>query len=62
MQTVICKLDTDLNVIWKRWYGGETELHYVTDFALTSDGGCIGVFFIGWFPIIPLAPVGLFIY
>ena len=41
MQTVICKLDTDLNVIWKRWYGGETELHHVKDFALTSDGGCI---------------------
>ena len=41
MQTVICKLDTDLNVIWKRWYGGASELHYVTNFALTSDSGCV---------------------
>lgn len=41
MQTVICKLDTDLNVIWKRWYGGKTESYRIMDFALTSDGGCI---------------------
>ena len=41
MQTVVSKLDTDLNLIWKRWYGGEQEYHEVLDFRLTSDGGCI---------------------
>ena len=40
-QTAICKLDSNLNTIWKRWYGGENAFHYVTDFVLTSDGGCL---------------------
>ena len=40
-QTVICKLDTDLNLKWKRWYGGEDEYHMVNCLAPTSDGGCL---------------------
>ena len=40
-QTAICKLDINLNTIWKRWYGGDSAFHYVTDFVLTSDGGCL---------------------
>ena len=40
-QTAICKLDTDLNLIWKRWYGGAKEYHNIFDFIPTSDGGCL---------------------
>lgn len=39
--TMICKLDTELNLIWKRWFGNDEGFYYVTDFALTSDGGCL---------------------
>jgi hypothetical protein len=41
MQTIICKLDTDLNLRWKRWYGGANEFHYVHCMEPTSDGGCL---------------------
>ena len=41
MQTVVCKLDTDLNIVWKRWYGGESEFHEIEGFVPTSDGGCL---------------------
>ena len=40
-QNVICKFDTDLNLNWKRWYGGESEYHLATGFTLTNDGGCL---------------------
>ena len=40
-QTVVCKLDMDLNLKWKRWYGGASQYHLVTGFILTSDGGCL---------------------
>ena len=40
-QNVICKLDADLNLKWRRWYGGESEYHVATGFSLTSDGGCL---------------------
>lgn len=40
-QTAICKLDSNLNPIWKRWYGSEKSFHYVTGFVLTNDGGCL---------------------
>ena len=40
-QVAVCKLDTDLNLIWKRWYGGDQEYHVVSDFIPTSDGGCL---------------------
>ena len=39
-QVAICKLDTDLNLEWKRWYGGAQEYHTITDFMPTNDGGC----------------------
>ncbi len=40
-QTAICKLDTDLNLKWKRWYGDAREYHHIFDFIPTSDGGCL---------------------
>ena len=40
-QVAVCKLDTDLNLMWKRWYGGNQEYHVVSDFIPTSDGGCL---------------------
>lgn len=42
-QIVIAKLDTNLNIIWKRWYGGDSGQHEVTDLVLTRDGGCLAV-------------------
>ena len=38
--TVVCKLDTDLNLIWQRWYG-RGGYAKITECSLTSDGGCI---------------------
>jgi len=40
-QVAVCKLDTDLNLIWKRWYGGAQEYHVISDFIPTHDGGCL---------------------
>ena len=40
-QVAICKLDTDLNLKWKRWYGGTQEYHTITDMLPASDGGCL---------------------
>jgi hypothetical protein len=40
-RTVVCKFDINLNLIWKRWYGGEQEYHEVWDFIPTNDGGCL---------------------
>ena len=39
-RTVVCKLDTDLNLIWQRWYGNGGYAK-ITECSLTSDGGCI---------------------
>ena len=38
--TVVCKFDTDLNLIWQRWYG-RGGYAKITECSLTSDGGCI---------------------
>ncbi len=41
--TVLCKYDTDLNLIWKRWYR-DTErqfCYYATDMVATNDGGIL---------------------
>lgn len=40
LRTVICKFDTDLNLIWKRWYGEAFGRGVATGATLTSDGGC----------------------
>lgn len=40
MRTVVCKLDTELNLKWKRWYGKSGQ-YIITGTALTSDGGCL---------------------
>ena len=40
-RTVVCKFDTNLNLIWQRWYGEETGWYWVTHMALTSDGGAL---------------------
>ena len=41
IRTVVCKLDTDLNLKWQRWYGEESGQYIITGTALTSDGGCL---------------------
>ena len=41
LRTVICKFDTDLNLIWKRWYGEAFGRGVATGATLTSDGGCL---------------------
>jgi hypothetical protein len=41
--TVLCKYDTDLNLIWKRWYR-DTErqfCYYATDMVASNDGGIL---------------------
>lgn len=40
-QVAVCKLDTDLNLKWKRWYGGAQEYHTITDMIPARDGGCL---------------------
>ena len=40
-QVAVYKFDTNLNLIWKRWYGGAQEYHVIFDFIPTSDGGCL---------------------
>ncbi len=41
--TILCKYDTDLNLIWKRWYR-DTErqfCYYATDMVATNDDGIL---------------------
>ena len=40
-RTIVCKLDTDLNLIWQRWYGTEQGWYVITDMSLTNDGGAV---------------------
>ncbi|MBR3709552.1 MAG: T9SS type A sorting domain-containing protein [Bacteroidales bacterium] len=41
MRTVVCKLDSGLNLKWKRWYGAASGRYIITGTALTGDGGCL---------------------
>ena len=41
--TILCKYDTDLNLIWKRWYRDPERqfCYYATDMVATSDDGIL---------------------
>ena len=41
--TVLCKYDTDLNLIWKRWYNDSEWrfCYYATDMTATNDDGIL---------------------
>lgn len=41
LRTVVCKLDTELNLKWKRWYGAAFDRGVATGMSLTSDGGLL---------------------
>ena len=45
--TILCKYDTDLNLIWKRWYRDPERqfCYYATDMTSTNDDG---IFIVGY--------------